>query len=214
MPSAQNVTIFLPQFDPLSDMTLETTYLGGTSPSPGATLTSVEISISTFISGANVQLDNDSNQPQDGTGLVTSVVNSLTVPDNDVVNPFLLQISEGQLFNLEATSGDAFGFTNTGNTDYANWSPGVLTGNSGGVNGSGFNPTYIGTADLEFTIKSTYTAGATFSGNDGYFQGNTPSGQFQAEITYTYETSAIPEPSSALLGVFGGMLALMRRRRC
>lgn len=192
------------------------------------TLTGVNISYTVNIAGANVQMDNDSNLSQTATASVSNQVisfssslgsNSLKNSGNAaLISAPLLGILETHDFVLAATSGDAVGaFNNTGAADYSNWSPGTLSASAGGDVGSSYISLYGGGGTFNFTIKALYSTSASFDGSQGYFQGNTPSGDASATVTYTYTPTAIPEPSgySVLAGfvVLGGTICLRRRER-
>jgi hypothetical protein len=225
MPNDTDVTILIPQFDATTNM-LPTDYspvnkvvTGSQTTTVGATLESVTVTVTAFIANANVQMDNDAGQAQDGTARVQNLVNNYSGPStpDGLFQPHIetadMQLNVSQVFNLDATSGDALGsFDVTSFGDYADWSPGSLqAGDSGLVNSAVYGSVYEGTGDLNFTINSTYTTSATFSGNDGYFQGNTPNGSFFVEVTYDF----VPEPSSyaALTGLLMLALVGVRRRR-
>ena len=182
------------------------------------TLTGVYVSYLTAISGATVQMDNDSVLAQNGTARVLNQVNSFGSTAALVDNSFqpILQgtdmaINESQLFILTATSGDTVGqFDVTGTGDYDSWTPGTLQGIGDGNVGSVGFASYIGDGTFSTTINSTYTTSATFDGSDGYFQGNTPSGTFTGEVIYTY--TPIPEPATASMIALAGCLGFLIRR--
>lgn len=218
MPNDTDVTILITQFNTISDIDTAT---GPYNSTVGATLTSVTVTVKSIISGANVQMDNDSDDAQTGTARVQNLVNSYSgpaTPDGGfaaIVETADMQLNESQAFNLGATSGDTVGsFDVTEASDYDTWSPGVLESGDGGVvNSAVYDSVYTGTGDLTFTINSTYTTSATFSGDNGFFQGNTPSGDFFVEVIYTY--TPVPEPSSyaVLFGLAALGLVSIRRRR-
>jgi len=214
MPNDTNVTISLPQLD--------TSIL---TPAKLAAFNDgffqVRVTVSTIISGANVQMDNDSEDAQTGTARVQNLVNSFTSPllidqaNNIFIQASTLQLNESQNFLLGPTSGDTIGeFNVTNQGDFASWSPGVLTASGSGILNTGFTTPFIGSGNVSFAINSTYTTSATFSGELGFFQGNTPTGQFFAEVEYI----VIPEPGTIALfaialGSAGGMAFLRRRKR-
>jgi|GEM_PF-2727044 len=218
MPNDADVTILITQFDTTNDID---TAAGPYNSTVGATLTSVTVTVKTIISGANVQMDNDSVDAQTGTARVQNLVNSYSGPVTPnagfaaIVETADMQLNASQAFNLGATSGDTVGaFNVTAASDYDTWSPGALeAGDSGVVNSAVYAATYTGTGDLTFTINSTYTTSASFSGTNGFFQGNTPTGQFFVEVTYDY--APVPEPSTyaALLGLAALGFVLVHRRR-
>lgn len=200
MPNDVNSTVSLGKFD-----------------SSLGTLTGVSIKLTTTVSGAQVSMDNDSNQAQTGTARVQNLVNSLVSGVTLLKTNFLsiessaLQLNASQIFNLDATSDDTVGqFNATGLGDYGIWSPGSLSAVGSGDINSLVWAGYTGTGTFDITINSTYTTSATFDGNDGYFQGNTPNGAFEGIVTYSYE--AIPEPASiAMIGAIAGACIFVRR---
>jgi hypothetical protein len=179
-------------------------------------LTNVYVELELRLNGMEIALDNDADQAQEGTAHVLNTANSVTSTVNflktdlDTINTSDLTINASQVFNLTATSGDTVGqFDATGNGDYALWTPNTLTnGDSGNIHNSAWTD-YVGSGDFSITINTTYLTSATFEGNDGYFQGNTPNGEVYAKVIYTY----VPEPATlgplALLGFIG-----LRKRHC
>jgi hypothetical protein len=200
LPNDTDVTLTLPKFN---------TSLG--------TLTNVYVEVELRLNNANVQMDNDADQPQEATGRVINVANSFTSSatllksDFSTINLGNLGINAFQAFNLAQSQGDPVGvFNATGLSDYASWSPGLLTGgNSGDIASTVWND-YKGGAGDTFTIavNTTYMTTATFVGDNGFFQGNTPNGEFYGKVVYTYT----PEPGTLSMLVLGG-LALIRRCR-
>jgi len=219
MPNNTDITILIKKFDTVNDID---TAAGTANSTVGATLTGVTITVKTLVSGASVQLDNDSGSAQTGSGLVTNQVNSYNSSVDDfVIAAIDLQINESQDFALDPTSGDAVGvYNNTSDTDHASWSPGTLEGaDSGAVNSAFFAGFTTTTLDetISYTINSTYSTSATFDGELGYFQGNTPSGQFFVEVTYDYSAAPAPVPEPSTYGALLGLAVLgfvgTRRRR-
>ena len=98
------------------------------------TLTGVYIQYRTLVSGVSVAVDNDSAAEQTGTARVQNLVNHFSV-ENSVLTPSFgqavqlgdLQISQSQAFLLQATGADPLGFTPTGGSDYAIWTPGTVS---------------------------------------------------------------------------------------
>ena len=190
---------------------------GAANSTVGATLDSVTITVTVALADAEVRMDNDSADPSTATAAVTNQVNTFTVGNvsGDPLNGIDLQINEQQDFNLSGTTGDTVGeFNATLDTDYDVFAPGtvdgVTTGSLSGVVADSFG--YITTTlneSIEFLVNPTFGTSATFSGTQGFFEGNTPNGTYDVEVVYDY---TIPEPSIAMLGGLG-LLGLFRRRR-
>jgi hypothetical protein len=130
-----------------------------------------------------------------------------------------LQASDTQDFSLSASTGDAFGYTNTGDTDWATYDPiapaeGIGSGSYIGVvaNAFGYTTTTLDES-IAFTVNTRYRTSASFSGDDGFFQGNTPNASYTVEVTYEY--TPVPEAStySAIIGFAVLGLVAARRRR-
>jgi len=178
-------------------------------------LTNIYVELELTLDGVKVELDNDATQAQEGTALVLNAVNSMSSTvallkaDSDTIDGVDLGLNVSQIFNLEATSGDTVGqFDATGAGDYAIWQPGAMnSGDSGNIHNAMWGD-YVGSGDFTITVNTTYLTSATFEGNDGFFQGNTPSGEIYGKVVYTY----VPEPATlgplALLGFYG-----LRKRR-
>lgn len=184
------------------------------------TLTGVSIFVSINLTNINIQMDNDAGSATTGSAIVqNSGTLTVSVPTPTQGNIFTPVIGEGSLnfnqtqnFGLAATTGDAFGFTQTGLADYAVWNPSSLsTSDSGAIDSAGFSY-YTGPGSIAFTLNTLFLTSATFGGSDGFFQGSTPNASFTAQVQYTY--TAVPEPSSALLiGAALSGLTVFRRRR-
>lgn len=195
----------------------------------GATLNSVTVTFRVDVSGANVQVDNDSLTSKVATARVLNTVNSLTstasleqstgfsspVGGADGGN---LNFNETQIFNLDATINDTIGQfdAQVGEGDYASWSPGTLSESATGTIASSLNSDYEGAASVAYTINATYLSSASFEGEDGYFQGNTPSGEFFVSVVYDYTAAVVvPEPGTYALiaGLFAFTWMAVRRRK-
>jgi hypothetical protein len=182
------------------------------------TLTAVYVRYVVSISSANIQMDNDSTFSQNGTARVQNIANSfssqlstLSTADTTLATGNFT-INASQAFNLGATSGDAIGqFNVTGYSDYANWTPGTLQAIGASDIATDRIHLYTGSGTYAVSINSTFTTTATFDGSDGYFMGNTPSGAFAGEVTYTY--SPIPEPASATMAILVLIAGFWVRRR-
>ncbi|MCX6034052.1 MAG: choice-of-anchor E domain-containing protein [Chloroflexi bacterium] len=199
LPVDANTTLNLSKFD---------TTLG--------TLTNVWVQIQVRLSGASVELDNDATAAQDGTGRVLNAASSLTSSVTllkvgfDTINNGDLALNAYQVFNLAGTTGDPCGFTATHLGDYAHWQPGTLTSGDSGDIFSAVWGGYQGTGYFTVTVNSTYLTSATFVGNDGFFQGNTPNGELYGKVIYTYDP--VPEPATITL-LCVGAFALLRRKK-
>lgn len=207
LPNETLATLNLPKFDASAIPV---------GPGEWVELTGVNVAFEVRLAGARVELDNDADYPQKGTAYVSNTAQSfsstvsLLLAGFSTINAGDFGLTASQSFDLEATTGDALGFTATGLGDYADWQPGTLTAGNGGDIHSMVWSDYVGTGDFQVSIKSLYLTSATFEGAHGYFQGNTPSGTFYGEVEYTYVI--VPEPATmSLLGM--GAIALLRRRR-
>lgn len=180
-------------------------------------LTAVYVRYVAAIGGANVQLDNDSDSEQSGTARVQNFANSFSSTPSTLSTTFTtlgtgdFGLNVSQVFLLGATSGDTVGqFNITGESDYADWTPGTLQAiGESQINELVFSQ-YTGDGTYSVSLNSTFTTTATFDGSLGYFQGNTPTGAFSGEVTYTY--SPIPEPATASFMTLAGLIALLVRR--
>ncbi|AQQ10418.1 hypothetical protein L21SP3_02250 [Sedimentisphaera cyanobacteriorum] len=178
-------------------------------------LTGITLEVGTRTLNAEVQLDNDSTEPQTGTGKVLNTItfsSSVSTVDSSfqAITGADISVNETQAFELEATSGDPVGeFNITTGDDYADWLPGqiekyVIQEIASAV----FGQYEASAGDEEFTLSFTPSmlTGATFEGENGHFEGSSPNAQGFAKVTYEY----IPEPMTmALLGL-GGLF--VRRR--
>jgi len=201
-----------------TDVTL---YLDKIDLDPLCSLTNVYVEVEVRLDNARVQLDNDENAAQEGTARVLNTANSLTSSVSllkndliDTINNGDMTINATQVYTLSATTGDTVGqFDATLDTDYADWTPGLLTAGDSGNIYSGVWNQYEGTGQFSITINSTYLTSATFEGSNGYFEGNTPSGEFYAKVVYDY--SCVPEPSilTGLVAGLFGLLVMARGRR-
>jgi hypothetical protein len=167
----------------------------------GGILVSVHVVYGIQLTGANVQMDNDSTSANTGTGIVqnnaTAFSSTASLTGTGIVKGSFA-IYEEQDFNLDPTTGDVVGhFNATGLGDYANWSPGTLKGSGeGDVSGSLSSYQASGGGTFTTTAKATFFTAASFTGNDGFFEGSTPNGLFYGEIIY----DVIPEPGTWLAG--------------
>jgi hypothetical protein len=178
------------------------------------TLTGIYLEYITQLAGANVQLDNDSALAQQGTAAVLNNATALSISTRITgtgISRFALYIDAQRIFDLGATSGDALGVFNvTAGSDYANWSPGTQSASSGGYVDSSVFSDYIGLGTFTGTVRSSFFTSASFSGSEGYFMGNTPSGAFDGKVIYTY---TIPEPATAPLMALVALVGFWIRRR-
>lgn len=189
------------------------------------TLTSITISWQLIKTGGSLYVDNDSTTP--GSGSITqSVIIDLLSTDVALTDTGFSAIGQNITAvtsytatvgaddgDIDAVVGNSDGFQTGGSdfdgTEFAN-SP-TVTGSSD-VNSGAYNSGavgYIGSGTFEIDATGTQTGdtsaigGAAFSG--------TPSTAF-GDVTVTYNYTAIPEPSAALLGGLGALLLLRRRR--
>ena len=180
------------------------------------TLTGVWVQVELRLSNSSVELDNDAAGAQNGTAYVINTASSLTssvslvkVGFSDTINNGDLTLNATHVFNLAGTTGDPIGFTATLLGDYAHWQPSTLTsGDSGNIDGAVWSG-YEGTGDFTITVNTTYLTSATFVGNDGYFQGNTPNGELYGKVVYTYDP--VPEPATISLLCVGALAFLKRK---
>lgn len=181
-------------------------------------LTAIHVELELRLTNVQVQLDNDSTSSQVGTARIINTLKSeggfsssvtLLKSDFDTINGGDLGINTSQVFNLDPTSGDTVGqFNATGSSDYANWSVSETTAGDSGNIASIVWEDYVGSGDFTITVNTTYVTSATFAGELGFFEGNTPTGELYANVTYEY----VPEPATLALLGFGGLLIRKRRR--
>ncbi|NLX14041.1 MAG: PEP-CTERM sorting domain-containing protein [Phycisphaerales bacterium] len=208
LPNETVVTLNLPKFDASSI---------SVGPGQWVELTGVLVDFEVRLSDARVQLDNDSEYAQGGTAYVIntpqSFASSVTLLKTDfsTINLGDFGITSSEDFDLDPTTGDAVGqFNATGLGDYANWEPGTITAGNGGNISNLVWGNYLGTGDFQVSINALYLTSATFKGELGYFEGNTPTGTFYGAVQYSYVI--VPEPMTlSLVGL--GALALFRKRR-
>lgn len=213
--NSTDTTINILKFDTANDISE-----GGSPTTVGATLTNVEITVKAIVSGASVQMDNDNGAANTATASVTNLVNTFVVTNvfSDPLDGIDLQVNSQEVFELSATGIDPVGYTETLGPDWATFDPGsqegVTTGSYAGATAIalGYSTTTLNEA-IAFTLNSSYSTTATFSGANGFFQGNTPTGQYEVEVIYTY--SPVPEPSTyaALFGAAALAFVGLRRRR-
>jgi hypothetical protein len=178
------------------------------------TLTNVWVQVEVRLSGASVELDNDAVEAQNGTAYVINAASSLTSSvtllkaDLDTINKGDLALTATQVFALSGTTGDAVGIFNATHLgDYAHWQPGTLSsGDSGDIHSIVWDG-YKGTGDFTIDVNSIYLTSATFVGEHGFFQGNTPTGELYGKVIYNY----IPEPATITLLCIG-TFALLKRK--
>lgn len=203
LPNDTNITLNLPKFDPST-----------------GTLSNVWVQVELRLNNAQVQLDNDAASAQNGTARVLNTANSLTssvtlLKSNfDTINNGDLSINNSQVYSLGATSGDPVGqFNATLAGDYANYVPGTLTSGDFGDIFNGVWGGYQGTGNFTITTNATYLTSATFVGNDGFFQGNTPNGEIYGKVVYTYTPTVVPEPGTLALLAIGSVVTMYRRKK-
>lgn len=208
-------------YDPSSPLTTTNTLsLSMFDPSLG-TLTGVNISYYVNVTGASIQVDNDAGENNTATGSVFNTVygfssslgsqSLLDASYSPIVSSSSLQVITSHSFDLAANSGDALGFTSHLGGDYGSYSFANLQGGGSGNVASSFIDLYKGTGSFDIDLQAMFGTIASFSGPNGFFQGNTASATITAAVQYTY--NPIPEPSTYAM-VFGAMtLGLVGWRR-
>lgn len=176
------------------------------------TLTGVYVKYWTTLSNVEVQLDND-GVAGSGTGKALITATGFVSEPRTVSATFNagdLSVSQQQTYSLEATSGDPTdAFNATGLGDYADWTPGDVSGVASG-DILLYLEDYIGSGTYTVSVNTSFLVGGTFSGT-GYVLANTDGGTFNGEVIYTY--SPIPEPATApLLALVVGAGFWIRRR--
>lgn len=189
------------------------------------TLTSITLSWQVIKTGGSLYVDNDSTTP--GSGSITqSVVIDLVSSDVSLINTGAQTMGQNitavtsYTATVGADDGDIDGII--GNSDnFQTGGPdfdGTEFANSETVTGSGDvfgafyeigNTGYIGAGT--FVISATGLQSSDTSAIGGAAFAGTPATAF-GNVTVTYNYTAIPEPSAALLGAFGSLLLLRRRR--
>ncbi|MEI7958685.1 MAG: choice-of-anchor E domain-containing protein [Verrucomicrobiota bacterium] len=169
------------------------------------TLTGVKIEITLQKTGGNVTVDNDSSDS--GTMTLTQELD-LTVKMGATQLATLAAISSDSKF-VGATSGDAIGFTATGNTDYVQFAPATAS-DSAVVNPSSPFTAYIGTGT--FGLSAKLSVSNDFSFNNVYATVDPTTGTGNVTVTYTYTPTAVPEPTTWAMLV-GGLGVLFAGRR-
>ncbi len=178
------------------------------------TLTAITIQTNVAKSGGSLFVDNESVVGASGN-ITQSVTISLASPDVFLFDAGFatigtnLSASSTYAATVGADDGDGVGVQSTG-ADYDGTSFGTTatTTQTRNVN-TGFFGAYTGTGTFEIDVNGNQ--GFNTSAIGGAAVAIDPATAFgSVVITYTY--TAIPEPSSILLGGVG-MLALLRRRR-
>ncbi len=183
-------------------------------------LTSVTVSVSMNKTGGRFEVDNDSLDS--GTidlthSVIGSLSSSVSLAKTGGVT-FVGQsgsVTASNTFSatIGATSGDPLNAFNAqpGNVDYVRFDPANSSASDSGNIESAFISQYAfaGAQTYDITFNATQSVGVT--GLGGLQQALVVS-SISGDVTVTYNYSAVPEPTSALLGGLG-VVALLRRRR-
>jgi hypothetical protein len=184
---------------------------------PGATLSSIKVTLNLSVSGGQLVVDNDGVDPATvdvylgaGGNLTSSDVTLKDASDNAI--PAYVTAITSNTFNLGAENGD--GPLNVDSTapDGAVHNGGNASDSEWGYIGSAYYPGFTGTGTYDVTANMLQ---ALFFGGIGGVEGSfTPvSTNGNVEVVYDYEV--VPEPSGivALLTGVGGVLGMGLRRR-
>lgn len=176
-------------------------------------LNGVTVSFSFDKTGGSYAVDNDSAQ----SGNITfyhEIKARLTSTDVSLgtASTYLSALSEFTTF-VGADDGDPQAEFNAGGSDYVLYTPASLLDNSHTANIAANQwAAYTGLN----TFLITFQALQTFSVDGvGGLQSQTISSQVDSfvTVTYSYTTTVVPEPQTALLGSLGALALLRRRRR-
>lgn len=185
------------------------------------TLNSVTVTVVLNKTGGRFEVDNDSENG--GTlNLTHSVVGSLTASGVALLRDDFSSIgATGTLTasntlsdqSVSATTGDSTTtFNATGLGDYVLFEPGNASDSDTGSIGSAFISSYAGSGTFTTTVNASQTVDVTgLGGLQQAFTVSSVSGD--VTVTYNFTPTAVPEPTSALLGGIGFLLLLRRRRR-
>ena len=178
------------------------------------TLTGVYIAYWTQFEDLRVQVDNDSVATQTGNvGFNCTLSSFSSTADTDgKIDSLALQVAETQNYILGVNINDVVGAFDAqpGEGDYRDWNPGTLSGFDDGVIGADAFSDYIGSGTYSTSLTATMLTGINFVGDSVYSELNSPTSTWNGEVIYTY--TPVPEPATASMMIFAGVIALLARR--
>jgi len=176
------------------------------------TLQSIEVIFSVTVTGGQLVLDNDGDDPASGTfefgakGSISSTDVSLVDGSSQPVTDELESI-HSQAFSLDGNVGDGSGDYDPSSPDGMSYDGGTENDSDSGFVGSHVFGQYTGTSTYDIT--ASLSQWQDFGGISGIEWAVSPvSASGSVRVIYNY----IPEPASLGLLCLGG-LALIRRRR-
>jgi hypothetical protein len=183
------------------------------------TLTGVTVSVDMTKQRGQLEVDNDSatfggiTMTHQVIGALSSTVSLVkTGGASSVGQSGSVTAINSQSATVGVSSGDlTTTFDATLLSDYAVFTPGTSTVNDSGNIDAAFINQYAFAGFQNFVITMGATQAVSATGLSALQQAFTNS-DIDGKVTVVYEYNAVPEPASALLGGFG-VLALLRRRR-